>query len=523
MQAIFALFKQSLQRDCRQASTSLLRAVSVAVILIILAITLAADRSATGLGFASWLLWMNYGGITLAGFSWFAAAIAEEREQRTLGLLRMTGVPGAAILLGKWLPRVIVVQVLLIVQIPLAVLAVTMGGVTQHQLLAAFVALMAYTIMMSGLGLLWSTLCTHARRASNAVMACWFLHVSGPALAKSFFPGGGLSYIVPDWTGLTVSEPVMNFVDRLHQMSLFRRMDSILAIMGGESVLTIQTYSNILIGLAAFGLAWVVFEYLTLYRLETPPKPPPKFSRLWQRQKRKVKAGKRPKQAGRSWSWPMAWKEFNFACGGWTWFFTKVVFYHGLALIIVSIASSSGMSFQDAWNQIASGVFITCGTAGLCIEFAGLTSRLFSSEIHLKTLQELMVLPLSIARIGYEKLSGVLLAVVPALSSIIAGCLINPSSAYENFLSSLVSWPALCSLLVYLTFVHLGCYLCVHVRTGGLLLTFVLFWIFAAFAQSLAFVMPGSVAVISTIVFCVLACVLLQYRIAVDVAKKGTS
>ncbi|MFK7818991.1 MAG: ABC transporter permease subunit [Planctomycetaceae bacterium] len=519
MQAIFALLSQSLQRDCRQASTALLRAVSVAAMLLVLFVIRAASQTATGLGFASYLLWMNYSGITLAGFSWFAAAIVEEREQRTLGLLRMTGVPGGAILLGKWLPRVVVVQVLLIVQIPLAVLAITMGGVTRYQLFAAYIALMAYTVMMSSIGLLWSTVCTRGRRACNLVMVCWFLHVSGPPLAKWFFSMQDVQRVVLNWTGWTC-QGIIDFADTLHQMSMFRRMNSILATMGGETVFTLQVFSNLLIGLTAFGLAWFVFEYLTLYNLETPAKAPPRVSRLWRRRERK--SGKRPKQAGRSWGWALAWKEFNFSCGGWTWFFTKAAFYHGLSILIISISASAGMTIQDAWDEVAGGVFITCGMAGVCIEFAGLTSRIFSSEIHLKTLQELMVLPISIAKIGYEKMFGVVLAILPALSAVVVGCLIDPSVAGYGFLGGVFSRGGLSTLMVYLAFVHLACYLCIHVRAGGLLLTFLLFWVLLAMAQGLIVFIPEDTVVTIMIVGSLLVCAVLQYRIVVDVARKGT-
>jgi len=66
--------------------------------------------------------------ITLAGLSSFASAITEEKEEMTLGLLRDDGAQSNRYLLGKSTEPMIGALLLLLVQVPFIMLAVTLGG-----------------------------------------------------------------------------------------------------------------------------------------------------------------------------------------------------------------------------------------------------------------------------------------------------------------------------------------------------------------------------------------------------------
>ena len=79
------------------------------------------------------LTWVNIWFITLVGVTYFSSAITEEKEERTLGLLRMADIGSGSILLGKWAPRVVGMLSLVAVQFPFTLLAITLGGVTQAQ------------------------------------------------------------------------------------------------------------------------------------------------------------------------------------------------------------------------------------------------------------------------------------------------------------------------------------------------------------------------------------------------------
>ena len=69
-----------------------------------------------------------------------------------------SGVGPSAILLGKLSGRLWTGLLLLVVQVPLVALAVTLGGVTLSQVLAGYVSLASYTIMLACVFQLWSVL-----------------------------------------------------------------------------------------------------------------------------------------------------------------------------------------------------------------------------------------------------------------------------------------------------------------------------------------------------------------------------
>jgi len=60
----------------------------------------------------------------------------------TLGLLKLAGFTSASILAGKSIGQLVTMALLLLVQAPFALLAITLGGVSPHQVVAAWVILL---------------------------------------------------------------------------------------------------------------------------------------------------------------------------------------------------------------------------------------------------------------------------------------------------------------------------------------------------------------------------------------------
>src|SRR5262249_37041925 len=89
-----ALFERSLRLESRSALMIMTRAGLLVLILCLLYPIQMTARSgfggAPGLEFLQFLCWANLVCITLAGASYFASAITEEKEESMLGLLRMT-------------------------------------------------------------------------------------------------------------------------------------------------------------------------------------------------------------------------------------------------------------------------------------------------------------------------------------------------------------------------------------------------------------------------------------------------
>ena len=97
----------------------------------------------------------------------FSSVITEEKEQRTLGLLRLAGFRAIWILVGKSLGQLVSAMLLLALQIPFGILCIALGGVSVSQVMAAFSMLSAYMLFLAGLGLLCSTVTPRSGAAAR--------------------------------------------------------------------------------------------------------------------------------------------------------------------------------------------------------------------------------------------------------------------------------------------------------------------------------------------------------------------
>jgi len=112
--------------------------------------------NAPGLRFFEVVVAVDLVFVILAGVSYFSSAISEEKEEMTLGLLRMTNLNPLSILLGKSTSRLCAAILLFVAQIPFTLLAITLGGISLHQVFAAYLTLAAFLVFVSNLALLAS-------------------------------------------------------------------------------------------------------------------------------------------------------------------------------------------------------------------------------------------------------------------------------------------------------------------------------------------------------------------------------
>jgi len=190
---ILALFARSLRAGTRSASTYWWRGgVAGLMLFALLSAQSGGTRvAAVGLRLFSALARVNFLFITLAGVLHFSAAIAEEKEQETLGLLRMTGLGPLAILLGKAGSSLINAAMLLLAQVPFAMLAVTLGGVSATQILGAYATLLAYMVLLSAMALT----CSVAERTVHG--ATWLAGILIGAFLLTGAVASGLLHTPP--------------------------------------------------------------------------------------------------------------------------------------------------------------------------------------------------------------------------------------------------------------------------------------------------------------------------------------
>lgn len=94
--------------------------------------------------------------VTFIAPAFTAGAISGERERQTYDLLRTTMLPPRALVTGKLFSALAYVFLLLIAAIPLQSIAFLFGGVTEGEVILAFIILMVTSIMLGAVGIFFS-------------------------------------------------------------------------------------------------------------------------------------------------------------------------------------------------------------------------------------------------------------------------------------------------------------------------------------------------------------------------------
>ena len=255
---VLALVGRSLRVDARSWPPHLARFGLMAAIYIALcsAIWNARWFGAPGLRFFHGIAYLNVSFMTLLGVSFFSTSITEEKEEDTLGLILMAGISPLGILIGKSGGRLFQALLLMAVQYPFTQLAVTMGGVSQAQVSAAFLGLSAYMILLAGFGALCSTISSNNRGASMWMILGLLTYSFVSLIAANF-----LAHLARSGIGASQiqSNPWLTLLDHISRFSVFNQLETILTTGFGETLWSWQVVSNSVTGIGCFGLAWALF------------------------------------------------------------------------------------------------------------------------------------------------------------------------------------------------------------------------------------------------------------------------
>lgn len=460
-QGLFALMNRSLQTEDRCIRTHIARLIFVALSYAMLVFTQsnAMFMSAPGLSVFRSMCYLNFFCITIAGISFFAAAITEEKEEMTLGLLKMAGVNSLSLLIGKSAPRLVAALVLLTAQLPFTMLAITLGGVSLDQVLAAYACLFAYLVFVANLALFFSVVCDRSRTAGLLTGTVLFLYFLGPFFAniarQSFIYNGW-------WTdGTWLDDQWMTFQAKINQSSAYARVSEILTTGFSESAISYQVITNFLMGLSLLLLGWLLFERCT--RNEKPA------SEARGLLVRRMGAGRGVIGAGRPWSWALTWKDFHFVGGGKIMMLLKTAVYFGLmGLVVWTDQRYGGKMRRDDFGNIA----LSLGLSALVIEMAVQASRVFYTEVKWKTLSSVVLLPKTVGEIAYSKLLGAAISLVPALLITLLGIVCAPADFFDA-LGDLVTEPgAWYAITQVVLFIHIAALFSLYVKWGALPLAF---------------------------------------------------
>jgi ABC-type transport system involved in multi-copper enzyme maturation permease subunit len=457
---ISALFFRSLRTESRSLRMHLLWFLLLVVIYFTLWIVHETTTSfgAPGLYFFRCVMYLNAAFVTLLGVSFFSTVISEEKEEDTLGLMTMAGISALGILLGKSTSRLFQVSLLLAIQYPFTLLAVTMGGLMPVQIASAYTSLLAYTILLANVGLLCSVACRTNRNASGLTTFWLVGYLSIPAFAYA-----GRMYLLTElqWT---TANPLHNLL--LIGLDWIARSTIITDLYeatetGHQFIWSPQIVSNTIGGLICFLLALGLFGFVA----KEPSTDTSSRGLVARRTNRHLRIF----SAGRAWSLPLVWKDFFFTAGGWAGLIIRCLLYAGLYALCFAANRPwhANAGYPIRWEDVTHG-FQFFAHPLLAIDIALCASRVFHDEIRGQTLSSLLMLPESTLNLVYSKIFGCAIATLPGfLALALSFCL--PGGL--EFLRELGDEPGFWWWLMNLLFlIHLTAIYSLYLRSGAFVL-----------------------------------------------------
>ncbi|HVV98768.1 MAG TPA: hypothetical protein VHB77_00425 [Planctomycetaceae bacterium] len=462
-----ALINRSLLQDNRSFSLHVLRGVFLALIFgaLCLGRFQAITFGAPGKYFFELICYVDFWFISLAGVSYFASAITEEKEEMTLGLLRMAGISPVGLLLGKSTSRLVGSSLLLWLQFPFALFAVTLGGLTSWQILAAYVVLFAYMVFVANLAL-WASVISHRTRgASWATGVLLGLLLLGPWVASTAAAGWLIRNPAAAWWAV----PVTTAADWADSLDVISGLRSVLTTGFDGSLFGNYVWGNFLLGAFFFGLAWVCFDR---YASREVPSAPPRGLLHRTRRRFSVFGVTRP------WREALVWKDFHFVVGGRGMALIKLGLYLlmciGLTALILKVEPTQTNSDIP---KFFGDVLMFSMIVALMVEAAFSMSHCFRDEIQYQTLSTLMLLPRSDLAVCTGKLVGCFMGLLPGIACFCLGACLDPQG-FKTAVWEIYQRPEGWFFTVhYFFFLHLVLLLSLVLRWGSLAMSFLLVYV----------------------------------------------
>lgn len=472
---VTTLFSWTLKMDSKSIYPHIVRAAFAAAMLfaISMSFTDLFGTGSMGLRFFELVCTLNVLIITVSGISYFVTAVTEEKDAGTYALLRLAGMNSLSITLGKSTSRLVSSLMLLVIQMPFTFLSITLGGVLWNQIVAAYLALAAWMILVANLALFCSVRCATSGRAAGLAATTIGVFVFLPRISSAFLgaiPPGVLSTGTIAFLG---SIPAV-----CSKISVFDRLAEILGLTSGFTMLGIdfstgltaittasikgevsivagQFWSSLLTAFVLFVISTVTLDFWSA-PADTAGPSENKSVRRW--------------AVGRCWNLSVAWKEFLFFTGGRTFAIAKFLagglVFAGFRMFQEIDGYSNGLALRGDYSWWAFLTFLMTLTAEVLLYSSGC---LFY-EVRQQTQSTLATVPISSVRILVEKFAGCAIALIPAIVWIFITLILSDGTIVRNCSVTMVS-----SYLIMLGFAsHLAALLSLYTRWAALPLTILL-------------------------------------------------
>ncbi|MDA1230106.1 MAG: hypothetical protein O2856_04970 [Planctomycetota bacterium] len=391
------LFNWSLKMDSRSIYPHIIRAVFSFLMLFFISMAWVDvfGTSRTGLRYFESICFLNVLIITVCGVSYFVTAVTEEKDAGTFALLRLAGLTALSITLGKSTSRLVSSLMLLVIQLPFTFLAITLGGVLWQQIIASYIALAAWMVLVANLALFASVRCATSGRAAGmagVILVLFFVLPGVITNGLAAFPAGYMPAMATN--ALASIPPALESINILSRLSILLQTDQEIVFLGQ------QFWISMTVALALFVVSTLTLDVWSIPTEVGGPSENPAIRR-W--------------SVGRSWPMAVMWKEFLFFTGGRSFFVAKLigggVVFAGFFMVQGSNGYNGGFTLTGEYGWFAFQTF-----AGfLALEVLLYSSGCLFYEIRQSTQSTLASIPLSGVRILLEKAGGCLIALIPAV------------------------------------------------------------------------------------------------------------
>lgn len=415
------LFNWSLRSDARSIYPHIVRAGFAGFMMLSIASAYASSLTGVGPGlkFFQAICFLNTLLISVSGISYFVSAVTEEKDAGTLSLLRLAGVTPLSIILSKSTSRLISAMMLLAIQLPFTFLAITLGGVTWQQIIAAYLALAAWMWLVANLALFCSVRCSTSGRAAVLAATLLLAVISGSAILNSAATAlktmqGPLAPVI------SVCEKT---ADALQNLSVFNQLEKLLAVARPLELMTDQIVWSSAAGMGLLLLSVLMFNRYAHPVVDMGHGKSPGVRRI---------------TVGRCWGRAIVWKDFLFFTGGKTFFVVKFLAY---GMVVAGFYQFHRMERPHSALLMSNELAWTCFlvlVGVLVLEVLLYSSGSLFLEARQSTIASLTMLPISTGVILAQKAIACVLALVPVVFWIATVALLFPEVTTQRISGTMI-------------------------------------------------------------------------------------
>ena len=329
-----------------------------------------------------------------------AAAVAQEKDRRTLDLLLMTNLTSVELVLGKLLASMLSVLVLIVAAIAMLVLITLLGGVSYSQVLRVVAVTLIAAVVSGSLGstiALWREKTFQSLALTTLLLVMWLL--GGEMIAAGVFG--------ESWSGITAEHWAIVLTPLRAMVAAVRPIQADVAALtwcGGPVALflIVATAAAVLLNI------WAIVRV----RVWNPTQ---KIERTTHIADSEAAAGStaqvNPRNSRAVWDNPILWREI---C---TWAYGKKIVVVKIAYLVIFAICAAALvaSFSDAESSVArfASPFPTAAKPLIPLMVLGLVLvnalavTSLTNERDLRALDLLLVTDLTPKEIVYGKLGGV--------------------------------------------------------------------------------------------------------------------